>query len=78
MGAPPDTSPSISTTDGRFNFPRLLLAKKSTVQLGCRLPGWGHKWFEICVLCRLCEVMRWVMRFIQDLATVQPWNKILM
>ncbi len=47
---------------------------KSTAQLGCRLPGWGHKWFEMCVLCRLCEVMH----FIQDLATVQPWNKISM
>ncbi len=39
VGAPPDPSPSISTTDGRFNLPRLLLAQKSTAQLGCRLPG---------------------------------------
>ncbi len=38
--APPDSSPSISTTDARSNFPaRLLLAQKSTAQLGCRLPG---------------------------------------
>ncbi len=38
----------------------------------------GFVYCEFCVLCRLCEVMHWVMRFIQDLATVQPWNKILM
>ncbi len=38
----------------------------------------GFEYCEFCVLCRLCEVMHWVMRFIQDLATVQPWNKILM
>ncbi len=31
-GAPPDSSPSISTTDARFNFWLLLLAQKSTVQ----------------------------------------------
>ncbi len=54
--APPDSSPSVSTTDARFNFPRLLLVQKSTAQMGCRLPGWGHKWLEICVLCRLCKV----------------------
>ncbi len=71
-GAPPDSSPSISTTDptSRVYYLRRNLQRNWVV--GCQVEVTNGLKFVYCVYCV------GLMRFIQDLATVQPWDKILM